>query len=61
MPVGEPLKFELVDFVRAVSRGVAPRVDGVAGRRALALAQRVAIEMQRDVDVFRRGSAGLER
>lgn len=61
VPVGEPLKYELVDFVRAVSRGVAPRVDGVAGRRALALAQRVAIEMQRDVDVFRRGSAGLER
>ena len=61
VPVGEPLKYELVDFVRAVSRGVAPRVDGVAGRRALALAQRVAIEMQRDVVVFRRGSAGLER
>lgn len=42
VPPGEPLAIELDDFVRAVARGGEPRVGGVAGRRALALAVRVA-------------------
>ena len=61
VPIGEPLEYELADFVGAVSSGMAPRVDGLAGRRALALAQRVAIEMQRGMVAFESGSAGLER
>jgi predicted dehydrogenase len=39
---GEPLGFELADFVDAVRTGRAPRVTGEDGRRALALATRVA-------------------
>jgi predicted dehydrogenase len=39
---GEPLHHELADFVEAVRRGRSPRVSGAAGRRALALATRVA-------------------
>ena len=42
VPPGEPLERELADFVGAVRTGRRPRVDGPAGRRALALAQRVA-------------------
>ena len=42
VPPGEPLALELEDFVKAASGGPAPRVDGRAGRRALALAVRVA-------------------
>ena len=61
MPPGEPLEHELADFVGAVSSGTAPRVDGLAGRRALALAQRVAIEMERGMDAFESGPAGFER
>ena len=61
VPIGEPLECELADFVGAVSSGMAPRVDGLAGRRALALAQRVAIEMQRGMVAFGSGPAGLER
>jgi predicted dehydrogenase len=38
----EPLKSEIADFVDAVRHGRAPRVTGEAGRRALALATRVA-------------------
>lgn len=38
----EPLRAELADFVDAVRSGRPPRVPGVAGRRALALATRVA-------------------
>lgn len=38
----EPLRRELVDFVDAVRLGRAPTVPGEAGRRALALATRVA-------------------
>jgi predicted dehydrogenase len=38
----EPLRRELVDFVSAVREGRAPHVTGADGRRALALAQRVA-------------------
>jgi predicted dehydrogenase len=38
---GEPLAIELRAFLRAVSAGVAPPVDGLAGRRALELAFRV--------------------
>ena len=41
----EPLKRELADFVEAVRLGRAPLVTGVAGRRALALATRVAEAM----------------
>jgi predicted dehydrogenase len=38
----EPLRQELLDFVGAVRERRAPRVDGRAGRRALAFATRVA-------------------
>jgi predicted dehydrogenase len=38
----EPLRRELVDFVSAVREGRAPHVTGADGRRALALARRVA-------------------
>ena len=46
VPPGEPLALELADFVAAVRSGERPAVDGVAGRRALALAQQVADAMQ---------------
>ena len=42
----EPLKRELVDFVRAVRDRRAPLVTGVDGRRALALAQAIADKME---------------
>ena len=45
VPEGEPLERELVDFVEAVRQGRAPGVDGTVGRRALALAERVAAAM----------------
>jgi predicted dehydrogenase len=45
VPRGEPLERELADFVRGVSEGRPPRVGGADGRRALALAQRVADAM----------------
>ena len=47
VPWGDPLECEIADFVRAVSGGRAPRVGGVDGRRALALARRVADAMER--------------
>ncbi len=37
----EPLRLELADFVGAIRSGGAPRVTGLAGRRALALAHRI--------------------
>jgi hypothetical protein len=43
---GEPLRFELEDFVGAVRERRSPQVDGRAGRDALALAARVTAEMQ---------------
>ena len=42
----EPLRIELADFVRAVGARSAPRVDGAAGRRALALATEIAAKME---------------
>jgi predicted dehydrogenase len=42
----EPLRLELADFVRAAHAGAAPLVDGEAGRRALALATRIADKME---------------
>jgi predicted dehydrogenase len=42
----EPLRRELMDFVRAVREKRAPVVDGRAGRRALALATEIAGRMQ---------------
>jgi predicted dehydrogenase len=47
LPVGrdEPLRRELADFINAVRTKTAPLVDGEAGRRALALATRVADTM----------------
>ena len=48
VPQGEPLALELDDFVKAVSGGAAPRVGGAEGRRALALAVRVAAAMRSD-------------
>jgi predicted dehydrogenase len=41
----EPLRIELADFARAVRDRVPPRVDGAAGRRALALATTIAEKM----------------
>ncbi len=41
----EPLECELADFVSSVRAGEAPVVDGRAGRRALALAERIAAAM----------------
>jgi predicted dehydrogenase len=38
----EPLRCELADFVEAIADARVPRVDGAAGRAALALATRVA-------------------
>lgn len=42
----EPLRRELADFVRAARTKTAPLVDGHAGRRALALATRIAEKME---------------
>jgi predicted dehydrogenase len=42
----EPLRRELADFVRAAHARTAPLVDGHAGRRALALATRIADKME---------------
>jgi len=42
VPPGEPLHKEIADFVDAIRQRRAPRVPGQAGRRALALATRVA-------------------
>ena len=42
----EPLERELDDFVRAAQRGTSPRVTGADGRRALAVAQRIADAMR---------------
>jgi predicted dehydrogenase len=42
----EPLQRELADFVAAVREGRPPSVTGAAGRKALALATRIAEEMQ---------------
>lgn len=41
----EPLERELEDFVRAARRRTSPRVTGADGRRALAVAQRIADAM----------------
>ena len=46
VPEAEPLERELDDFVRAVRTGGVPGVDGAAGRRALALAQRINDAME---------------
>ena len=45
VPDGEPLALELRDFVGAVKANREPFVDGVAGRRALALAEWIAASM----------------
>jgi predicted dehydrogenase len=42
----EPLRRELVDFVKAIRSGGAPLVDGAAGRRALRLASQIAERME---------------
>lgn len=42
----EPLRLELADFVRAAREKTSPLVNGGAGRRALALATRIAEKMQ---------------
>ena len=57
---GEPLEHELADFVRAVSGGGPPRVGGADGRRALALAHRVADAMKEE-SAPRRQEAGGRR
>jgi len=42
----EPLRRELVDFVRAARTHTKPLVDGEAGRKALALASQIAEKME---------------
>jgi predicted dehydrogenase len=42
----EPLRLELADFVEAAQSGRAPKVTAQAGRAALALATRIAEEME---------------
>ncbi len=42
----EPLERELIDFVRSARTGEAPGVTGADGRRALAVAQRIAEVLQ---------------
>ena len=42
----EPLRRELVDFVRAARERTAPLVDGEAGKRALLLATQIAEKME---------------
>lgn len=44
---GEPLHNELQDVVDSILAGTTPRVDGVAGMRALELADRVAAALNR--------------
>ncbi len=44
----EPLALELADFVAAARERRAPLVGGADGRRALALAERIAADMRRD-------------
>ena len=46
----EPLERELDDFVRAARRRTSPRVTGADGRRALAVAQRIADAMMGSSD-----------
>lgn len=53
----EPLERELRDFVRAARRRSAPRVTGADGRRALAVAQRIADAMAEGADPPPRGAA----
>jgi predicted dehydrogenase len=47
----EPLLRELADFVQAVRAGRQPTVTGEDGRRALALASRIAHDMASDVSL----------
>ncbi|MEE3202986.1 MAG: Gfo/Idh/MocA family oxidoreductase [Acidobacteriota bacterium] len=42
----EPLECELIDFVRSVRDGIEPSVTGVAGRRALAVAEEITHAME---------------
>lgn len=49
----EPLGLELADFVAAVSTGRPPRVTGVDGRRALALAQSIVEKMAASLPAWR--------
>lgn len=46
VPRAEPLDQELADFVHAAQTGTPPRVTGADGRRALALAQRIATAIE---------------
>ena len=55
----EPLRVELADFVRAVRERSTPRVDGAAGRRALAWRRHRGEDGERRVDV--QGSESLHR
>ena len=64
VPEGEPLEIELRDFVSAVLTGGVPRVDGIAGRRALALAEAITVAMQEREEESRphdNGPGGAER
>jgi predicted dehydrogenase len=47
----EPLLRELADFVQAVQAGRQPSVTGEDGRRALALATRIALDMSNQANV----------
>ena len=61
VPRGEPLELEIADFVRVITVGGPPRVSGADGRRALALAQRVADAMGEGDGALRRQEAGGRR
>ena len=51
----EPLECELIDFMRSVRDGVEPSVTGVAGRRALEVAEAITHAME---DANRSSGAG---
>ena len=53
VPDGEPLELELRDFVSTIRTGGTPRVDGIAGRRALAVAEAIAAAMLERNDQLR--------
>ena len=53
VPGGEPLELELRDFLSTIRTGGTPRVDGIAGRRALAVAEEIAAAMLKRNDPLR--------
>jgi predicted dehydrogenase len=52
----EPLRLEMVDFIEAARTGRMPAVPGEAGRRALALAERITVAIGTDTAAARPSS-----